>query len=438
MKSWIGSVANIGLIALLSTCAFGQDREIRNSRGTQTSSSVVHSGGMTSGNTGNYGQRSNNFGSAGAATFSTQRGSGSFDTRSSGLGYSSRSGGYSYGAFSHQGTYSSSYSSRSSGTSGRYSTSDRSDHDVVRPGSYAHRELTSSTYQSGHGQDRGRQNSGGYNGTRGSNSTMGQRNGSSNEHASNHLRTGPSQAGATRYNGSHNNVTEYRTGTARIIIGAAPHGIIGNWGGRGYRENFRHGYWGYWAGWTDAYFCFPFYVFDPIVGPCYCSPWYYYPCLPAYVAAPRVIIVDQYPSTNWSGEDYNWQPAQTEERSSSLLDYSVDDIVNAFQEDDHKAIDRLIPQDGNVNIYVDGKYSYSLSSNDFYDTYVDGIESTKTDHYEIVDVKSNADGTAKVTAKHIYTDPWGKRAFVYHTYFLAKEGSQYVIREFGTSNYLSN
>ena len=69
-----------------------------------------------------------------------------------------------------------------------------------------------------------------------------------------------------------------------------------------------------------------------------------------------------------------------------------------------------------------------------YDTYVDGIESTKTDRYEVLDVKASADkSTARVTAKHVYNDPWGKRTSVNHSYFLVKEGSEYVIREFGTT-----
>ena len=146
------------------------------------------------------------------------------------------------------------------------------------------------------------------------------------------------------------------------------------------------------------------------------------------------VIVDSYPSTNWSGSDYDWAPG-SRTTSNPILDDSIQDIVESFEADDHKAIDRVAPHSGNVNIYVDGKYSYSLKANDFYDTYVDGIESTKTDRYEVVDVKANANGTARVVAKHVYNDPWGNRTYVYHSYFLVKEGDEYVIREFGTSDY---
>ena len=184
-------------------------------------------------------------------------------------------------------------------------------------------------------------------------------------------------------------------------------------------------------------------MFDPFFAACYVSPWYYYPCLPPYVAAPNVVIVDRFPSTNWVGSDYEWndggesasidQPGQIS--SNPTLDQSISALVASFEKDDHQAIDDVTPHSGNVNIYTDGKYSYSLKANDFYDTYVDGIESTKTDRYEILDVKANANGTARVVAKHVYNDPWGNRTFIYHSYFLVKEGANYVIREFGTSDY---
>jgi len=210
------------------------------------------------------------------------------------------------------------------------------------------------------------------------------------------------------------------------VIGGNVIGLVhGGW---------RTGYFGYGVGWQDSFFCYPFYIFDPWMAPCYCSPWYYYPCLPAYIAAPQVIIVEQSPNTNWQGEDHEWTPG-TPDSTNPVLDDSIQDLVQAFEADDHKAIDRVTPHSGNVAIYADGKYSYSLKANDFYDTYLDGIESTKTDRYEVLDVKASKDGTsARVTTKHVYNDPWGNRTYIYHSYFMVKEGDEYVIREFGTSD----
>lgn len=253
-----------------------------------------------------------------------------------------------------------------------------------------------------------------------------------------------SRSGQVHYNSNNNLNGSGRSVDGDGRVGTAPRGLISESSASRvigvnnpglFHGRWRTGYFGYRGGWRDDYFAFPFYVFDPWFGPCYASPWWYYPCLPAYVAAPDAIIVDSYPSTDWSGSDYGWNPGgDVQDAPNQVLDDSVQDLVAAFEGDDQKAIDRVTPHSGNVNIYTDGKYAYSLKANDFYDTYVDGIESTKTDRYEIVDVKEGKDGkTARVTAKHVYNDPWGNRTYVFHSYFLVREGDEYVIREFGTS-----
>ena len=250
-----------------------------------------------------------------------------------------------------------------------------------------------------------------------------------------------SRSGSVSYAGNHNINAGGEHAVANERIGSAPRGLIGAGGiGRvigngGWRGGYRHGYYGYWGGWRDSFFCFPFYCFDPFLVGCYCSPWYYYPCLPPYVAASNVVVEERDPYDHWEGSDYEWAP-ESAASSNPVLDDSVQDLVQSFESDDHKAIDRVAPHSGSVRIYTDGKYGYSLNANDFYDTYVDGVESTKTDRYEILDVKAGKDGTtARVVAKHVYNDPSGNRTYVYHSYLLVKEGSEFVIREFGTSNY---
>jgi len=147
-----------------------------------------------------------------------------------------------------------------------------------------------------------------------------------------------------------------------------------------------------------------------------------------------VIIENADPYPNPPTDDYSWAP-ESNASPNPVLDDSVEDLVQSFEADDHNAIDRVTPHSGSVRITTNGKYDYSLKANDFYDTYVDGIESTKTDRFEILDVKASPRGTtASVMAKHIYNDPFGKRTSVYQTYLLVKEGDEYVIREFGTSD----
>lgn len=347
-------------------------------------------------------------------------------------GGSSGTGGYRYNGLSSFGRY------RSGGTSSlggsRYSGSSYSRYGGAtgvqsRSGGYSSYRGTTSTY---HDSSR----IGSYSGSA--------RSGGESSFQQSHANLG--RSGAVSYSGNHNLNTGGQSVIGNTRFGSAPRGrlggnsglnnVIGN-GGRGGRDGFggwRHGYWGYGFGWRDSFFCFPFYCFDPFLVGCYVSPWYYYPCLPPYVAESNVIVEPNDPYASWSGGDYNWAP-ESAASSNPVLDDSVQDIVQSFEADDHKAMDRVTPHSGSVRILTDGKYNYSLNANDFYDTYVDGVESTKTDRYEILDVKMGKDGkTAKVMAKHIYNDPSGKRTTVYHTYLLVNEGTEYVIREFGTSD----
>jgi hypothetical protein len=203
-------------------------------------------------------------------------------------------------------------------------------------------------------------------------------------------------------------------------------------------NGIRIGYYHYNRDWRDDWFVYPHYVFDPFAfnRPCYTSPWYYYPSLPAYVAPTRVIILDQFPSQNWIGSPYQWNRGNNWDRSWSRndVDFALEDLQDAFERTDRRAATRLIPRNGRVNIYTDGRYSYSLNADDFYDLFMDGLYNADTRRYEIVDVRmGNRGDTARVTARHESLDPWGNTQVVFHDYFLERDRRDFVIREFGTS-----
>ncbi|MFZ4509061.1 MAG: hypothetical protein ACOYON_15340 [Fimbriimonas sp.] len=200
-------------------------------------------------------------------------------------------------------------------------------------------------------------------------------------------------------------------------------------------NGYRRGYYHYDRRWTDNDFCYPHYAFDPYDYPrANCSPWYYYPTLPAYVNPARCVYVTSRPSLNWFGRDYRYETGRDGRYSdNSDLDATVDDIVRAFERTDRRAVGRITAARGNVHINMDGIYRYSLDADDFYDMFNDAIDSTRTLDYRILQVRTYRD-SAQVIAQHDYRDPWGRRTTVYHTYFLEYERRSLVIREFGTSD----
>ncbi len=203
-----------------------------------------------------------------------------------------------------------------------------------------------------------------------------------------------------------------------------------------FHGGYRWGYYHYDRHWRDDDFRFGFYFFVP-VGAFVCSPWYYYPALPPYIAEDRVIVVnDSQPLWN-SGEagwqSYRWEVPGQGGGSYTDLDYALQDIADAFQSQSPTAIDSLCPRTGRVAIYTDGRYSYSLSASDFYDLFRDGTNGARTSRYQILDVRTNGHDIANVLAEQDYTDPWGKPVTVYQTFRLQQEGRNVVIRSFGTS-----
>ncbi|MBX3119454.1 MAG: hypothetical protein KF784_10335 [Fimbriimonadaceae bacterium] len=201
--------------------------------------------------------------------------------------------------------------------------------------------------------------------------------------------------------------------------------------------DYRRGYYSYHNGWCDDDFWYSHYVFTPTVN-CYVSPWYYYNHLPGYLQVNNIIVLSGNQNYNWRGSYYNYRPYYNNSGSwfndnRSDLDYAVDDIVSMFERQDRRALSRLLPRRGNIDIYFDQRYSYSLDSDEFYDLMLDGIMTTRTRRYEVVRVERNRD-EVEVQARHQYVDPWGRSESVFHWYRLKWERDGYVITKFGTTN----
>jgi hypothetical protein len=116
------------------------------------------------------------------------------------------------------------------------------------------------------------------------------------------------------------------------------------------------------------------------------------------------------------------------------LDNAIDDLQDGFERRDYRALQNLVPNNGQIAIFRDGRYDYSIDSRDFEDLLNDLTSNADTNRYRILESRINRD-TARISAVHEYTDQWGDRQRVYHSIYLENERGNMVIREFGTSNY---
>lgn len=178
-------------------------------------------------------------------------------------------------------------------------------------------------------------------------------------------------------------------------------------------------------------FGFPFYAYDPYAPNVVvvASPWYRYSYLPPYLDRTHVVIVDDYPARwEWDG----WRRYDAEDRRDPAVQDSLDDLRDAFERGSDPIAERLVPERGDVAIYNDGKYDYSLNPDDFEKMLLDGIEQSQTVRYEILEARTRGD-EVRVRARHTFEDSWGKQQSAVHTITLRREnGGDYVIREFGT------
>ncbi|MEA2552300.1 MAG: hypothetical protein QOJ65_476, partial [Fimbriimonadaceae bacterium] len=199
----------------------------------------------------------------------------------------------------------------------------------------------------------------------------------------NYLQRSQSRSGRPQYRSVHN-LTSQDTQRQPVIIKRIPPREDANVPMRDqirredraqirYRDNrnrddgYRVGYYHYNSRWRDDSFSYPYYAFDPYntTGACVVSPWYYYPYLPGYISSTRIVYTTNY-GNSFIGFPYDYQPSNryrddrySDDRggryddsyvSRRALDNAIDDIVNAFERQDKRSVDRLVPRSGSVSV----------------------------------------------------------------------------------------
>ena len=260
----------------------------------------------------------------------------------------------------------------------------------------------------------------------------------------------PSRSGSVNYRGTNN--IDGRVNPKVAIIAPPTYGVIKSTSmeSRARREDgprhsnslwvdgWRNGYSHYNNNWNDNHFWYPNYCFTPwgnvnIV----ISPWYSYTFLPGYLNCEHIYVTNYRGYWGWNtGFTYtsvNDNYGYNRSSQNRELDYTIEDLQDGFENRDFRALDRLVPDRGQIAIYRDGRYDYSIDTRDFSDLLNDLSSNANTNRYRILETRINRN-SARISGLHEYTDQWGNRQRVYHSIYLENEHGDYVIREFGTSN----
>jgi outer membrane biosynthesis protein TonB len=213
-----------------------------------------------------------------------------------------------------------------------------------------------------------------------------------------------------------------------------------------YRTGFRSGYYHYDRRWRDCHFGFRYYFFIPSFYHCTFSPYYYYWCVPGYIVIHRVficspiviILLPGYVDWYYCGLGYIYSPyysySYRPPARITVLDRTLSDIVDAFKYTDPTRLSKYLPRGETVNIYLEGQYAYSMSTDDYYDITADLIYSVYTTDFRIVNVRRGEGNYYRVVARHDFIDPSNRRQTVWMTFTLREQSGYMVIVEAGTSS----
>ena len=203
-----------------------------------------------------------------------------------------------------------------------------------------------------------------------------------------------------------------------------------------YYNGWRTGYCHYNPLWGDDYFWYPHYCATPFVSfDVVYSPWYSYTFLPGYITCSHVYVSNYRGYWGWNaGFVYVYDSRDYGYNRNREVDYAIEDLQDGFEKRDFRALERLVPDSGQIAIFRDGRYDYSIEARDFDDLIHDLSSNANTNRYRILETRTNRD-SVRISAEHEYTDQWGNRQRVYHSIYLEMDRGHMVIREFGTSDY---
>ena len=113
---------------------------------------------------------------------------------------------------------------------------------------------------------------------------------------------------------------------------------------------------------------------------------------------------------------------------------AVEDIKNAWLTGNSELLTRHIDPVGKLAIYLDGKYSYSLSGSDYRDMSLDAMSNISTTGFTVYKTEQRSDGAYTILAKHEFYDADKNLKVAYVSYTLTKTDSDWVIVAAGSSD----
>lgn len=189
----------------------------------------------------------------------------------------------------------------------------------------------------------------------------------------------------------------------------------------GYTSPFWYGFWGFGLGLALGSAYRPYY--SPFVD-------YGFP----YVYSPS-IVVTQVPTYSYTevprysyGGGYYLSPGY-----QTGLTEAIADIRKGWTDGREDLLLKHVPADRQVQVYINGEYSYSLPSSDYTSMVRDAMGRVRTVAFTITGVERRSDGAYLVRARHDFRDINDQYKERNVSYTLAPEEGSWVIAAVGSS-----
>ena len=183
-------------------------------------------------------------------------------------------------------------------------------------------------------------------------------------------------------------------------------------------------------------FFYPYYFSDPF----FTGFWYdgYYPSIYTYCGwSPGWV----YPTrVYYAPTEYYYAPPPTPYRyyaDSSLdasgVDRAIGDIRRSWLESDIGPLSAHLTDQLDIRVYFDGEYSYTTTTDDFYQMTLDTLTTTQTTQMDFDEPIWISSQEAFVTASQVFYDPDGDNHLLYISFRLRHLGSGWYVVAVGTS-----
>lgn len=161
----------------------------------------------------------------------------------------------------------------------------------------------------------------------------------------------------------------------------------------------------------------------------YVDPFYYpydfefYSSYPSYGRGP-VVIIDR---DTWGDRPLHWQKKYNyHDPAPGSLEEALVDLEATWAEGNAEFLMWHVDHMGDVDVYMGGKYSHTLSPREIYRLTAEAIQRTDTVYFGFTDVIKDR-SSAVAYAKHEYRGPDRTSRVAYPTYYLERVRGRWVI-----------